>query len=147
MFSIQITWKMGFLERLELLKKIYASLILFEEYHKSSPCIGKVIVAQASCTHNCWKHLMLGDSFIRVAFWGLSRKHIVLWNLELKWIPLVQFETLFIPINTFCNLKQLQKFLLHWWSLEFMWQCVCCSTFFISQASPIANPPKCLSRH
>lgn len=86
-------WKMGFLERLEPLQKIHTSLILFEEYHKSSRYVGKIIVAQASCTQNSWKHRMLGNSFICVAFWGLIRKHIFLWNLELMCIPLVRFET------------------------------------------------------
>lgn len=50
MCSIQMTWKMGFLERLESLQKIYIPLILFDKYHKSSPCVGKIIVAQASWT-------------------------------------------------------------------------------------------------
>lgn len=44
--------KGGILRRLEPLQKIYASLILFEEYHKNLLCEGRIIVAGASCTYN-----------------------------------------------------------------------------------------------
>lgn len=120
-----MTWKVVFLERLEPLQKIYASPILFEEYHKSSPCVGQSIAAQASCRYRSWMHLMLRESFIHVAFWGLSLKHIFLWNLELKWIPLECRLKLYLYPQTHLECKTAVKMPVT--ATEFLRQCVCLS--------------------
>lgn len=129
-----MTWKVVFFQRLRLLQKIYASPILFEEDHRRSPFVGQITVAQASCTYNSRMHLMLRDSFIYVAFWGLSLKHIFLWNLELKWIPLECSLKLYFKHISECKIA-VKIPLTHW---QFLRQCASHSTFFASQTIPFS---------
>lgn len=139
MLSIQMTWKMGFLERLEPLPTLNASLILFEEYLKSSPSVGQSTVAQASCRYNFWKHVGGLIYLCRILRLKCEAYIFVNWRkLECSW----NFTHTFRLILEFKTAVKIPLVL-----MEFPGWCVSPSTFFTSQALPTTRPPSRLRRY